>query len=117
MIAPMATERNEQHGVMRFFIPSIYTAATLPSPADEQVRIVTLPAQTLAALRLRGRLSDSAIAEGAARLLAALHDSAWRPAGKPGAFNSDPPGPPPDQQRNEVYVGVVATDPETRADG
>lgn len=110
MTAPVAMERSKERRVMRFFMPSIYTAEALPKPGDDRVRIVTVPAQTLAVLRFTGELTDTAVAERQAELLATLEGSDWRPAGEPGVFGYDAPGVPPEIQRHEVYVAVAATD-------
>lgn len=110
MTAPVAMEQSKERRVMRFFMPSIYTAETLPKPSDDRVRIVTVPAQTLAVLRFAGELTDAAVVQRQAELLATLEGSDWRPVGEPGVFGYDAPGVPPEIQRHEVYVAVAETD-------
>ena len=92
---------------MRFFMPAEYTLETLPRPGDNRVRIVTVPAQTLAVLRFSGEADDerSPSARGAARGPAG---SNWEPVGEPGFFGYDPPMTPPELRRNEVFVEVAA---------
>jgi hypothetical protein len=107
MTAPVAIEPGEEGRVMRFFMPAAYTIATLPRPGDDQVRIVTVPAQTLAVLRFSGEADDAEVANRKAELLAALQGGAWRPVGEPGLFGYDPPLTPPERRRNEVYVEVA----------
>jgi hypothetical protein len=108
MTAPVAVEPGDEGGdrVMRFFMPSEYTAETLPRPGDDRVRIVTVPARTLAVLRFSGYMRDEAVAARQAELLAALDGSGWRPVGEPGTFGYDAPGTPPEEMRNEVFVAV-----------
>jgi hypothetical protein len=108
MTAPVAMEPGEEGRVMRFFMPAEYTLETLPRPGDDRVRIVTVPAQTLAVLRFSGEPDDEQIAERKAELLAGLVGSNWEPAGEPGFFGYDPPMTPPEQRRNEVFVEVAA---------
>jgi len=108
MTAPVAMEPSERGRVMRFFMPAEYTLETLPRPGDNQVRIVTVPAQTLAVLRFSGEADDEHVAERKAELLAGLAESNWEPGGEPGFFGYDPPMTPPEQRRNEVFVEVAA---------
>ena len=108
MTAPVAMEPGAGGRVMRFYMPAEYTLETLPRPGDNRVRIVTVPAQTLAVLRFSGEADDEAVAARQAELLAGLADSDWEPVGEPGLFGYDPPMTPPEQRRNEVFVEVVA---------
>ena len=108
MTAPVAMEPAEHGRVMRFFMPAEYTLETLPRPGDDRVRIVTVPAQTLAVLRFSGEADDEEVAARKAELLAGLAGSKWEPVGEPGFFGYDPPMTPPEQRRNEVFVEVAA---------
>jgi hypothetical protein len=108
MTAPVAMEPGEEGRVMRFFMPAEYTLETLPRPGDNRVRIVTVPAETLAVLRFSGEPDDQQVAERQAELLAGLTGSSWEPVGEPGFFGYDPPMTPPEQRRNEAFVEVAA---------
>jgi hypothetical protein len=108
MTAPVAMEPGERGRVMRFFMPAEYTLETLPRPGDNRVRIVTVPAQTLAVLRFSGEADDDEVAARKAELLMGLAESGWEPADEPGFFGYDPPMTPPHQRRNEVFVEVAA---------
>jgi hypothetical protein len=109
MTAPVAMEPSKGGQVMRFFMPAEYTTETLPRPGGDQVRIVTVPAQTLAVLRFSGDADDDLVAVKNAELLAGLAGSSWEPVGEPGFFGYDPPMTPPDLRRNEVFVEVETT--------
>ena len=109
MTAPVAMEPGEEGRVMRFFMPAEYTLETLPRPGDDRVRIVTVPAQTLAVLRFSGEPTDDAVAARQTELLAGLEGSDWTPIGEPGFFGYDPPETPLEQRRNEVFVEVAAS--------
>jgi hypothetical protein len=109
MTAPVAMEPGEHGRVMRFFMPAEYTLETLPRPGNNQVRIVTAPAQMLAVLRFSGEADDEQVAEQKVELLRGLVGSDWEPVGEPGFFGYDPPMTPPEQRRNEVFVEVAAT--------
>lgn len=108
MTAPVAMEPGTEQRTMRFFMPAKYTLETLPRPGDERVRIVTVPAQTLAVLRFSGELTDAAVAERTTALLRTIAGSDWTVIGAPGVFGYDAPGTPPDKRRNEVFVEVSA---------
>ncbi len=108
MTAPVAMEPGEDGQVMRFFMPAEYTMETLPKPGDDRVRIVTVPAQTLAVLQFSGEADDAEFARRKAELLKGLQGSAWQPIAEPGYFGYDPPMTPPDRRRNEVFVEVAA---------
>jgi hypothetical protein len=108
MTAPVAIEPGERGRVMRFFMPAEYTLETLPRPGNNRVRIVTVPAQTLAVLRFSGEADDEQVAARKEELLAGLAESSWEPVGEPGFFGYDPPMTPPELRRNEVFVEVAA---------
>jgi hypothetical protein len=108
MTAPVAMEPGGDGRIMRFFMPAEYTLETLPRPGDDRVRIVTVPAQTLAVLRFAGEADDDRVAAKSAELLAGLAGSNWEPVGEPGFFGYDPPMTPPELRRNEVFVEVAA---------
>ena len=55
MTAPVATQRGESGDwVIRFFMPSEHTMDTLPIPNDDRVRLVEVPAESVAVLRFSG---------------------------------------------------------------
>ncbi|GJD48696.1 hypothetical protein OPKNFCMD_1419 [Methylobacterium crusticola] len=94
---------------MRFFLPRKVVAAGAPVPTDPRVRLVDLPAETVAALRFSGVPTPEARRAHEARLLAALARSGRRPAGAPALLGYDPPSTPGFLRRNEVVV--VLADP------
>jgi hypothetical protein len=113
MTAPVAMEPGERGRVMRFFMPAEYTPETLPRPGDSRVRIVTVPAQTLAVMRFPGEADDELVAEQKVELLRGLVGSNWEPVSEPGFFGYDPPMTPSALRRNEVFVEVAAARSET----
>jgi hypothetical protein len=113
MTAPVAMEPGQGGQVMRFFMPAEYTLETLPLPGGDRVRIVTVPAQTLAVLRFSGEADDDQVAAKNAELVAGLAGSTWEPVGEPGFFGYDPPMTAPELRRNEVFVEVAAASSAT----
>ena len=92
---------------IRFFMPARYTRETLPEPRDPGVRIVTVPAQTVAVLRYAGVPTAGAVRDADATLLRALAGSDWDAVGTPMAWFYDPPWTLPTLRRNEAVVAVT----------
>ena len=91
---------------MRFFLPSKLTADTAPTPNDERVRIVTIPAETVAVLRFSGAWDVRGLDAKKRRLLDAVDGSKWRAASEPYTLFYDPPFTIPPLRRNEVAAPV-----------
>ncbi len=99
----------EPSGVrMRFFLPSRYTLETAPGPSDPRVKLVEIPAETIAVLRYSGSPDAREIALRSEALLRALADSRWRAVGDPVSLFYDAPFTPPLLRRNEAAVTVEA---------
>ena len=107
MTAPVA-QRAESNGdwVIRFFMPADKTMESLPRPDDPTVRLVTVPAETVAVRRFTGSGSPAAIASQTASLMHTLGNAGLEPAGEPVAWFYDPPWTVPMLRRNEVAVSV-----------
>lgn len=91
---------------IRFFMPASYTLDTLPTPDNPEVRLVPIPAETVAVLRFTGARDAQAIAAAEKTLRAALAGSKWQPAGAAIAWFYDPPWTLPFLRRNEVALPV-----------
>lgn len=91
---------------IRFFMPAGRTRESLPEPNDSAVRLVEVPAQTVAVLRYTGVASPEAVRDADARLLAGLAGSGWRAVGAPFQWFYDPPWTLPPLRRNEAVVAV-----------
>jgi hypothetical protein len=110
MTSPVAQARDASgRQVVRFFMPTQSTMATLPVPDDPAVRLVEVPAETMAVLRFTGSHSPETLAERQAELLRLLESSRWHPSGVPVAWFSDPPWTLPWLRRNEVAVSVKSS--------
>lgn len=91
---------------IRFFMPAKWTLDTLPAPDDDRVRLVAVPAETLAVLRFSGIPTAASVQGGSARLARTLDGSAWVATAQPVAWFYDPPWTLPFLRRNEVAVPV-----------
>ncbi len=93
MTAPVAQARGDAgQWVIRFFMPATYVLHTLLEPLDPTVRLVPVPAETMAVLRFSGSTAPEAVATKQDAWLRALQGSAFRPDGTTVAWFYDPPG-------------------------
>ena len=111
MTAPVETRdaaaaSGDGTAAMRFFLPASYTMDGAPRPTDPRLRLVEVPARTLAVLRFSGFGGRASVAEERRALLARLEDGAWQATGEPVALFYDPPWTLPFLRRNEVAVPV-----------
>lgn len=109
MTAPVAQSRTDnRQWTIRFYMPSKWTMDTLPQPDDDNVKLVTVPGETVAVLRFSGDRSPDAVAARRAELLKTLSGNGIQTAGEPVAWFYDPPWTLPFRRRNEIAVPVVA---------
>jgi hypothetical protein len=109
MTAPVSQSGNDERGwVIRFFMPSKWTMATLPEPNDGRVRLVEVPAEAVAVLRFSGVGSQDAVSGRSAELAEALRAAEVETLGEPVAWFYDPPWTLPFRRRNEVVVPIAS---------
>ena len=109
MTAPVAAQQDSRgEWVIRFFMPAEHTLESLPTPNDERVRLVSVPAETVAVLRFSGIANPDAIASRTAELLATLRGADITAAGDPVTWFYDPPWTIPFRRRNEIAVTLRA---------
>lgn len=104
MTVPVQSSETTDRVQMLFFLPATYTAASAPKPRDPRIRLVTVPGETIAALRFSGTGAD--LARRQSELVEQLRTSPWRPTGAPYALNYDAPFTIPFFRRNEAAVAV-----------
>eukprot|EP01035_Chromulina_nebulosa_P030876 gene30876-41082_t len=107
MTTPVQSVETAGSVQMQFFLPASFTVETAPKPSDPRVQIVTVPGETIAALRFSGSGRDAG--ERRSELLATLSSSRWRPVGDAYALNYDAPFTIPFLRRNEAAVAVQRT--------
>jgi len=93
--------------VIRFFMPADKTMESLPEPDDDAIKLVTVPAETVAVRRFTGSRGRRAIASQTAELMRALRDNGFEPAGSAVAWFYDPPWTVPMLRRNEIVIPVM----------
>ncbi|MEJ6538569.1 MAG: heme-binding protein [Mycobacterium sp.] len=109
MTAPVAAQRDASgQWVIRFFMPAEDTMDTLPTPNDDRVRLVTVPAERVAVLKFSGTASLDAIASRTDELLNTLRDNNITTTSTPFTWFYDPPWTLPFRRRNEVVISLGA---------
>ncbi|WP_137147987.1 heme-binding protein [Mycolicibacterium sp. CR10] len=107
MTAPVTQDGSADRGwTVRFFMPSKWSLDTLPTPDDDDVRLITVPAETVAVLRFSGDRGPGAVAFHTETLLDALCENDIQPTGEAVAWFYDPPWTLPFRRRNEVAVPI-----------
>jgi hypothetical protein len=109
MTAPVAAQRDASgKWVIRFFMPAEHTMDTLPTPNDDRVRLVTVPAERVAVLRFSGIANPETVASHTDELLNTLHSNNIQAKGEPFTWFYDPPWTLPFRRRNEAAVSLDA---------
>ena len=107
MTAPVAQSLGGEEGwIIRFVMPAKWTMDSLPTPDDERVRLITLPAESVAVLRFTGDRGPDAIAARTKQLLETLRAVGFAPVGEPTTWLYDPPWTIPFRRRNEIAIPV-----------
>lgn len=111
MTAPVAQQSGAAgQWVIRFFMPTGIGLESLPEPDNATVRLVRVPAETVAVHTFSGDRGRRAIETHTATLLNALKDLHCEPVGVPQAWFYDPPWTLPMFRRNEIAVAITQND-------
>lgn len=106
MTAPVQETLQTERPLMTFTMPRDYALAELPAPADPRVRLVAVPAQTVAAIRFSGWATPGKIARMTRELTAALAAQGIPASGTPVLNQYNPPWTPPMLRRNEITLVI-----------
>jgi hypothetical protein len=110
MTVPVSQESaGDGEWVIRFFMPADKSLESLPRPNDAEVRLVTVPPQTVAVRRFTGSPTRSAVASQTVELMNTLRDIGFQAVDTPAAWFYDPPWTVPALRRNEIAVSVEPT--------
>ncbi|MFG1934681.1 SOUL family heme-binding protein [Mycobacterium sp. NPDC048908] len=107
MTAPVGTTSAEPGWVIRFYMPAGRTRESLPRPDDDRVRLVPVPAESVAVLRFTGTATPDALTARTAELRQALREYGFETVGPPVTWLYDPPWTIPWRRRNEVALGIT----------
>lgn len=114
MTAPVTTE--QAHAVrdgetpsysISFIMPSLYEMGDLPLPKDPQVRVVSLPARTIAVLTFSGIVHEEELHERMAAFAAELEEKGYTVSGELGLAQYNPPFTPWFLRKNEIWAEVL----------
>jgi len=106
MTAPVGASTTPDGWTVTFTMPSEFTAETLPSPDDPNIRIVEVPGGTWAARQFAGR-AERLHEEVTASLEAAVLEAGLTPAGPTEVAQYNPPWTPGPFRRNEILLPLV----------
>ena len=111
MTAPVTMQPEGEAMVMRFVVPSPFSAETVPRPNDPAIRVRGLPAETLATWRFRGRLTQENLRAAEASLRTWMATEGYEPAGPARVAGYDSPFAIPLLRRSEVMIPLAQAQP------
>jgi hypothetical protein len=115
MTVPVTLAPSEEgHHVYRFVMERAYSEETVPTPLDDTIRVVTVPARHVAALRYRGGRRESRFRRAEAKLLHALEGDGIAATGPAVLAVYSGPLTPRALKRNEVLIPVASSTPPAR---
>lgn len=106
MTAPVAQQSAREKWVIRFFMPADKTLDRLPEPDDREIRLVSVPPQTIAVRRFTGSAGPDEVARHTDKLVQTLKEFGFEMTDVPAAWFYDPPWTLPPLRRNEIAVPV-----------
>jgi hypothetical protein len=109
MTAPVSSASSSSGWVIRFYMPADATMESLPVPDDDRVRLVPVPAESVAVLRFSGVASATAVAKRTSELRRELQAYGFETAGQPATWLYDPPWTLPFRRRNEIVIPITAS--------
>jgi len=106
MTAPVSSGGAPGAWVIRFMMPSRYTIETLPTPNDDRITIVEIPARTVAVLPFSGRWTLANFAEHTDRLQRFLARKKIARQGEPNVARYNMPLTPWFLRTNEIQIDI-----------
>ena len=109
MTAPVTQEASDGGWTVSFTMPEGYTMASLPPPANPNVRLVEHPPRRMAVVSFSGTAGNLRMEKMKRELMARVADLGLTAVGEPVFAFYDPPWTLPFLRRNEVMVELVAS--------
>ena len=107
MTAPVTQQFGADVWTVRFIMPKIWTAETLPKPSDERVKLVPMPQTKMVAIRFSGTTTDNHVAIKTAELKKYITEHNLTANGEPILALYNPPWTLPFFRRNEIMFAVA----------
>ena len=104
MTAPVGQQGSDGHWAVSFMMPASYTIDSLPVPADSNVSLRQVPAQTIAAVRYSGFWSQTNYSNYKAKLESWMKERGLHSAGEPIWARYNSPFMPWFWRRNEILI-------------
>lgn len=106
MTAPVTGQETSLGWRFAFILPSDYTLATAPLPANPDVRLAQVPAKKVAVVRYSGSWSEAGYARNVQRLQQWMKQNQLEADALPRVAGYDPPWTLPFLRRNEVMIDI-----------
>ena len=106
MTGPVTQQGDQGGWRIAFTMPASYSMATLPPPANPNVRLEEKPARRMAVIRFSGTADDGVMRAQSERLLAQVARAGMEAVGTPVFAFYDPPWTLAFFRRNEVMVEI-----------
>lgn len=106
MTAPVSQEKTEEGWAVSFMMPAKYTMETLPKPENENIKLRSVPARRVAAVRYSGTWSEKRFLKHKAKLEEWMKKSNLAPNGKSVWARYNPPFTPWFLRRNEILIPI-----------
>lgn len=107
MTSPVTQQAEGDLWQVRFIMPSEYTMDTLPTPANQAITLIEVPAKRFAAIRFSGMGNQRTVMSHQADLEAFMAVSDMAAAAAPTYAFYDGPWTPPQMRRNEVMIEIA----------
>ncbi|GAA1221871.1 hypothetical protein GCM10009655_21830 [Rhodoglobus aureus] len=107
MTAPVVQTGSGGNYTVAFVLPATLSEASAPLPTSEAVSLRTVPERLVAAVRFRGRWSETSFEKHRDQLLSAVTDAGLAIVGDPWFARFDPPFKPSFLRHNEVLIELA----------
>jgi len=107
MTAPVTQQAAGGIWTVSFIMPKDWTMETLPTPKDERVRLVPVPAKRMLVIRFSGTADERVIATKTAELSRYAADHKLSVTGEPLLAFYNPPWTLPFLRRNEIMLELA----------
>ena len=106
MTAPVQETLGTAKPTMAFTMPAQYSVAQLPTPDDDRVTLLEVPAKTVAVVSFSGWATDAKVARYERQLREGLSENAIEVTGDSSLNQYNPPWTLPFLRRNEIMIEI-----------
>lgn len=106
MTTPILASNVGSSHLIAFGMPRSYTMETLPTPNDNRVKLIKVPAKKMAVLRFSWYRSSARVAKMKEKLVELLRSDKVHTLGSPMYAGYSAPFTPPWMQRNEILIEI-----------